>query len=118
MKKVLMFAVLLIILVTGCNRNPSSRQSRDRRNVETKETPELVTETDESNFDVKPIVKTSDVKPTINIYIENSGSMNGFINKTSEYQDAIQDMVVWLKHYYGEENIKLHYVNNQIRSFL
>ena len=114
MKKVLMFAVLLIILVTGCNRNPSSRQSRDRRNVETKETPELVTETDESNFDVKPIVKTSDVKPTINIYIENSGSMNGFINKTSEYQDAIQDMVVWLKHYYGEENIKLHYVNNQI----
>ena len=114
MKSKFLLAVLLIILVTGCSRNPSSRQSRDRRNVETKETPELVTETDESNFDVKPIVKTSDVKPTVNIYIENSGSMNGFINKTSEYQDAIQNMVVWLEYHYDTENVKLHYINEKV----
>ena len=114
MKKVLMFAVLLIILVTGCSRNPSSRQSRDRRNVETKETPELVTETDESNFDVKPIVKTSDVKPIVNIYIENSGSMNGFINEISEFQEDILEILPWLEDYYDIDNIKMHYINEKV----
>lgn len=109
-----MFAVLLMILVTGCSRNPSSRQSRDRRSVEAKETPELVTKTNEEKTVARPIVTSAEIKPTVNIYIENSGSMNGFINKTSEYQDAIQNMVVWLGNYYDTENIKLHYINERI----
>ena len=114
MKSKFLLAVLLIILVTGCSRNPSSRQSRDRRNVETKETPELVTKTNEEKTVARPIVTSAEIKPTVNIYIENSGSMNGFINNTSEYQDAIQNMVVWLEYHYDTENIKLHYINEKV----
>ena len=52
--------------------------------------------------------------PTINVFIENSGSMNGFINNASEFQDAIQRMMVLLKYHYGSEYIKLNYINTAI----
>lgn len=114
MGKKFLLALLLIIITSGCSRNPSSRQSKDRRNVETKETPVSVTKTNEEKPVAKPIVASAEIKPTVNIYIENSGSMNGFINKTSEYQDAIQNMVVWLEYHYDTENIKLHYINERV----
>ena len=103
------------MLFTGCSRNPS-RQSRDRGNRETKETTEVIATEEKSNDvqDVPIIPTTTKSKPIVNIYIENSGSMNGFINKTSEYQDAIQNMVVWLEYHYDTENIKLHYINERV----
>lgn len=103
------------MLFTGCSRNPS-RQSRDRGNRETKETTEVIATEEKSNDvqDVPIISTTTKSKPIVNIYIENSGSMNGFINKTSEYQDAIQNMVVWLEYHYDTENIKLHYINERV----
>lgn len=110
MKNRFALLIMLIILISGCNRNPS-RQSRERGKVETKETSELVTKTDVENPVFKPTLK---VKPVVNIYIENSGSMNGFINELSEYQDAIQNMLAWLEYYYDTENIKLHYINERI----
>lgn len=115
MKNKFLIIISLIMLFTGCSRNPS-RQSRDRGNRETKETTEVIATEETSNdvHDVPIIPTTTKSKPTVNIYIENSGSMNGFINKTSEYQDAIQNMVVWLGNHYDNENIKLHYINERI----
>lgn len=110
MKNRFALLIMLIILISGCSRNPS-RQSRERGKVETKETSELVTKTDVENQVFKPTPK---FKPVVNIYIENSGSMNGFINELSEYQDAIQNMLAWLEYYYDTENIKLHYINERI----
>lgn len=63
---------------------------------------------------VTPPIKPVDAHPTINIFIENSGSMNGFINDESEFQDAIQKMMVLLKYYYDAEFIKLNYINTAI----
>ena len=57
---------------------------------------------------------TPNINPTINIYIENSGSMNGFINQSSGFQTAIQRMIVLLKHHYDENKIHLHYINSTI----
>lgn len=110
MKNKFLIIISFIMLFTGCSRNPS-RQSRERGKVETKETSELVTKTDVENQVFKPTPK---FKPVVNIYIENSGSMNGFINELSEYQDAIQNMLAWLEYYYDTENIKLHYINERI----
>ena len=110
MKNRFALLIMLIILISGCSRNPS-RQSRERGKVETKETSESVTKTDVENQVFKPTPK---FKPVVNIYIENSGSMNGFINELSEYQDAIQNMLAWLEYYYDTENIKLHYINERI----
>lgn len=115
MKNKFLIIISFIMLFTGCSRNPS-RQSRDRGNRETKETTEVIA-TEEKSNDVQdaPIIPTTTKsKPIVNIYIENSGSMNGFINKTSEYQDAIQNMVVWLEYHYDTENIKLHYINERV----
>lgn len=113
MKNKLLIIISFIMLFAGCERN-SSRQ-RGRSNDKTQETSEFVTEKENKDPAVKPIATFSpDVKPTVNIYIENSGSMNGFINKTSEYQDAIQNMVVWLEYYYDTDNIKLHYINDRV----
>jgi len=50
----------------------------------------------------------------INVYIENSGSMNGYINGNTEFKAAIQDLLVLLKYQYDEKNINLFFINSQI----
>ena len=56
------------------------------------------------------------IKPAINVYIENSGSMDGYVTGNTEFKGAIRDLLVLLKHYYGpEEKIKVYFINSQIR---
>ena len=71
--------------------------------------------TDETPTAPKPVPVTPvAAQPKVNIYIENSGSMNGFINNASGFQDAIQKMMVLLKYYYNAENLKLNYINTAV----
>lgn len=111
MRNKFLLIILSFILLASCSRNPS-RSGRDVKSVETKETTQVINQTEKTD----PVIPQGryNVKPAVNIYIENSGSMNGFINQTSEYQDAIQNMVVWLEYYYDTKNIKLHYINEKI----
>jgi len=52
----------------------------------------------------------------VNIYIENSGSMDGYVNGNTEFKGAIRDLLVLLKHYYEKEgSIKVHFINTKIR---
>lgn len=50
----------------------------------------------------------------IHIFVENSGSMNGFINNTSDFQVALGKQVALLCHYYGYDNIRLYYINQDV----
>lgn len=50
----------------------------------------------------------------INIYIENSGSMNGYVNGNTEFKNAIRDLFVLLKYNYGEKNISVNFINSAI----
>jgi hypothetical protein len=50
----------------------------------------------------------------VNIYIENSGSMNGYVNGNTQFKGAIRDLLVMLKYYYGEKNINIHFINSDI----
>ena len=59
-----------------------------------------------------PVVSSKSV--AVNVYIENSGSMNGYINGNTEFKSAIQDMLVLLKYEYEEKNINLFFINSEI----
>lgn len=50
----------------------------------------------------------------INLFIENSASMNGFINDASSFQNAITALVSKLKNVYGKDNINLGFINASI----
>lgn len=102
----ILFTVIIVILITtSCTNN--RRPPKDNNTVSADTTNSVVT---------VPLGKIPPTltNPTIKIFIENSGSMNGFINQKSEFESAIQNMVVLLKYHYGESNIELNYINSDI----
>jgi hypothetical protein len=50
----------------------------------------------------------------VNVYIENSGSMNGYVQGNTEFKGAIRDLLVMLKYYYDEKNLKINFINSAI----
>lgn len=52
---------------------------------------------------------------TLHVFIENSGSMNGYINKASDFQMAIGRAIQLMRFKYGEANIKTYYINQNVR---
>jgi hypothetical protein len=55
-----------------------------------------------------------DVKLSVNVYIENSGSMDGYINGNSNFKGAIRDLLVMLKYHYDAQNMKIFFINSEI----
>ncbi|MDR2424937.1 MAG: hypothetical protein LBD59_09480 [Prevotellaceae bacterium] len=62
----------------------------------------------------KDTVKTEQIKPLINVYIENSGSMDGYVKGNTEFKGAIRDLLVMLKYHYDESNIKIFFINSDV----
>jgi hypothetical protein len=54
----------------------------------------------------------------INVYIENSGSMDGYVNGNTEFKGAIRDLLVMMKFHYDESKIKIFYINSEIHDAL
>lgn len=52
---------------------------------------------------------------TLHVFIENSGSMNGYINRDSEFQMAIGRAIQLMRHVYDDSNIKTYYINQKVR---
>lgn len=50
----------------------------------------------------------------VNVYIENSGSMNGYVEGNTQFKGAIRDLLVMLKYYYDEKNLKINFINSSI----
>lgn len=56
------------------------------------------------------------LNPNVNVYIENSGSMDGYIKGNTEFKGAIRDLLVLLKHHYTDNGkIKVYFINTTIR---
>lgn len=104
--------IACMAVFSSCARRGSSSSQVAPVNTST----EQVQVNNEAPIAVQPaaIRTPATAQPKINVYIENSGSMNGFINSRSEFQDAIQKMMVLLKYYYNAENIKLNYINTAV----
>ena len=62
-----------------------------------------------SDNNVNPI---SDINPTLNVYIENSGSMDGYMCDGSQLKDAVFDYVSDLS--VCSDTTSLNYINNRI----
>ncbi len=98
----------VIIAICSCNNNErvDGRNPRDRK--ENLKVDELIEGKNET-----PIGETNmQKKPVVNVYIENSGSMDGFVNGLTQFKDAIGKMLVDLKYYYGDKNVHVYYIGN------
>jgi hypothetical protein len=54
------------------------------------------------------------VKPNIKVFIENSGSMHGYVEGNTTFEAAIGNLLVKVKHRYDKENIHLNFVNTEV----
>lgn len=113
-KLLLPFIALLVLI--ACNRVGESGQ----KPIDGGEFIEIITPIEDGQ-DLSDTIgelssATSVVKPTqkIHIFIENSGSMNGYINSASDFQMAIGRAIQLMKFQYGDENIKTYYINTKI----
>jgi len=97
MRKVILFT-LVVILVSSCGH-------ANRRDTE------KVPQKNDSTSTVLLVVK-----PTVNVYIENSGSMDGYVTGRTEFKGAIRDLLVLLKYHYDEDSINVFFINQQINN--
>lgn len=52
--------------------------------------------------------------PVVNVYIENSGSMFGYINGNTEFKTDIRELLTLIKFHYGDKNVHLSFINSKI----
>ncbi|MBO4699379.1 hypothetical protein J5690_07195 [bacterium] len=107
----LFFLIFESVCLISC-----SREDRSTRNSVTDSKQEIENkQEDSSEVDVKPSNEDKEKshdeeKPqTIHVFIENSGSMNGYINADSDFQMAIGRVIQLMKGYY--KNIRVYYIN-------
>lgn len=94
--------VSIIFICFSCERNRSQiGDSQVHNEKSVSETQKYVSESKE-----KPL--------TIKLYIENSGSMSGYVNGMTELKDVLHNLLVDLKYYYKEENIEINFINSQV----
>ena len=98
MKRIILCAIMALCLISSS----CDAQTRRRGNHGGSEEPSQQTDT----------VKALAVKPVVNIYIENSGSMDGFVNGITAFKDAIGKLLAKLKYYYDEENVQIYFIRN------
>jgi len=96
--------IVAICLLMGCRRGGSSINDTEK------------TGNSIDTTNITTMLPPSDKKPTINLYIENSGSMDGYVTGQTAFKGAIRDLLVMLKYYYDETNIKIFFINSDIHS--
>lgn len=64
-------------------------------------------------FDPKSIVENA-IKPTVRVFIENSGSMDGYVRGTTEFEAALSDLLVQIQYQFDKENLKVNFINTKV----
>lgn len=52
-------------------------------------------------------------KPIVKVFVENSISMDGYVNGNSDFKSDLTEMLVLTKNYVGESNIKINFINRR-----
>jgi hypothetical protein len=63
--------------------------------------------------------ENEDINTIINVFIENSGSMDGYVEGTTEFEAALSDLLVQLQYKYNKEkkdnqNLNINFINTKI----
>ncbi len=85
---------LMFFLLVSCKTDRQERQ--DNIGKPTKEQP------------VKPI------SPNVNVYIENSLSMRGYIKGNTSFKTDLRELLTLLNYHYDSENVKLYFINKEV----
>lgn len=64
--------------------------------------------------ELKAIHNPNSIKPTVNVYIENSGSMDGYVKGTSEFEQAVYNFLTDIKISQFSDSLNLFYINSDI----
>ncbi len=70
-------------------------------------------QTDPEIFNPKTTTESS-IKSQVKFFIENSGSMDGYIRNTTEFEAALSDLLVQLKYHYDNKNLRVNFINTKI----
>jgi len=101
--KYISFSILLLTVLFQISCNTDYRNRDSQKKTELKQDGK------------SPIGRDSiHVKPTISVYIENSASMSGYVNGSTQFKDALRELLVMLKYEYEESNIKVYFINSEI----
>lgn len=95
-KKWICVTLMLLVVFVGC------AQERRRKPIEP-----IKKEIDTLNSKPKDLVH-----PKVNVYIENSGSMDGFVTGITDFKGAIYKLLSKLKYYYDEDNMQIFFIRN------
>lgn len=111
--KFLLLILFLAVCLSSCSRSDKTSRNSETdspKNSKEKIESEVVPQTPEEPSD-KNEIKSHDAEnpQTIHVFIENSGSMNGYINADSDFQMAIGRVIQLMKGYY--KNIRVYYIN-------
>lgn len=93
-KMKILFKILIILSITLL---VSCKRDRDETRGQSKE---------------KVTIKLSN--PVVNVYIENSGSMFGYINGNTEFKTDVRELLTLLKYHYGDNKVNLSFINSNI----
>lgn len=89
----LIFCGYLFCSCTNCNRPPE----KNKTNIPEIKIPEI-----------------NEIKPVYNIYLENSGSMDGFVKGVTDFEHAIYNLLVDITNNHLADSINLNYINSVI----
>lgn len=64
-------------------------------------------------FDPKSIIENS-IKPIVKVFIENSGSMDGYVRGTTEFEAALSDLLVQIQYQFDKNNLNVNFINTKV----
>lgn len=53
-------------------------------------------------------------KAMVKVFIENSGSMDGYVRNTTEFEAALSDLLVQIQYKYENENLNINFINTKV----
>ena len=65
-------------------------------------------------FNPKREEENGNEKAIVNVFIENSGSMDGYVRGTTEFEAALSDLLVQIQYKYNKENLNINFINTKI----
>lgn len=109
MKRLLQLSIISLCAafsICSCTRVEKSTEQQENNLVTTTETESFVTRRED-------VVEGTQI---VHVFIENSGSMNGYINETSDFQEAIGNALAKMQMKPCFSEIKAYYVNQKIHA--